>query len=995
VPPAPTFTASNPISGSNYNSPHLVGIAQAGTTVTIYRNSSCIGAPDAFGSDALFASTGLAVNVVDNTFTTFYATATDASSNVSACSSGFTFHEDSSAIEVPTITGSDPASPGASQTPTLMGNTQPGYNIKIYTNSICSGSPVATTTAATSSFQVTVSVGPNSTTIFYATASSGPNTSGCSPGLQYQHLGAMTNTPTETSTPTHTPTNTPTNTLTNTPTGTPTPSLGNYPNASVVLSGNTTVAPDAPPANTTNITVETSTSFVGGELTADPVTGVVRVTNARHANIAPGTYTVTVKAFGPGGTSTKTFLLTVTNGPICNKNAVFIPAPVREVPVINNPLSITIGDFNNDGKQDFVTPHYFTNKVTIHLGDGTGGFASPASPEVIVQNGPLVVGVADLNGDGNQDLAVSDSGSNAVSIRLGDGTGAFTLPPVPELSLNGADILAVGEFNNDGLRDLAVHCTSGIAIFLGTGDGGFVSAPAIPVGADQIGIGDFNNDGNQDLALAFGGTGSVYIRLGNGSGGFTAPAIPSYPIPGGAAGIAIGDFNNDGKQDFATSNGGTGTVSIRLGDGAGAFTSPAVPDVMMGGNVLTVTIGDFDRDGKQDLVSANTATTVALRLGDGSGGFTTPVISAVTGGNGPRNVSVGDFNGDGMQDLAIANAANDNDTVSIRLGACSWILGGTVTYGNAAAPPKYISNATVTGTGSPNVFTTTGAPGTDAGKYFLYGFGEGMPYTVSLSKTTGQNSITSNDAARIAQHVAGISLLPSDIARVTADVTGNNAISSQDAAKIAQFVAGLPFSPPNLTGQWRFYVPPGPTFPVGSSPTSRTYASVDANALNEDFVGLLLGEVTGNWVPGSARPRGPERNSPIYVDLPDIVSPAGKNVVVPVDIRGIADKDVVSYEFDLRYDPSVIQPVEDSVEIAGTISHGLNVVANPQKPGLLRVVMYGPLPIDHDGLLLNLRFSTVAGPGSISQLSFERIRFNEGESRVTATGGKVELTINQ
>jgi hypothetical protein len=147
-------------------------------------------------------------------------------------------------------------------------------------------------------------------------------------------------------------------------------------------------------------------------------------------------------------------------------------------------------------------------------------------------------------------------------------------------------------------------------------------------------------------------------------------------------------------------------------------------------------------------------------------------------------------------------------------------ISGTVTYGNASVPPKYISNVAVTGSGSPNVTTTTAPPGMFAGTYSLTGFGSGS-YTVSLSKTTGQNSITSNDAGRIAQHVAGTNPL-NTTQKVVADVTGNGAVSSNDAAKIAQYVAGLPFSPPNLTGTWQFYLPPGPTFPIGSSPTSRT-----------------------------------------------------------------------------------------------------------------------------------------------------------------------------
>ena len=67
------------------------------------------------------------------------------------------------------------------------------------------------------------------------------------------------------------------------------------------------------------------------------------------------------------------------------------------------------------------------------------------------------------------------------------------------------------------------------------------------------------------------------------------------------------------------------------------------------------------------------------------------------------------------------------------------------------------------------------------------------------------------------------------------------------------------------------------------------------------------------------------------------------------------------------------------------------MVVNPYEPGLLRVVVYGAMPIDENGVLLNLRFTSVGAAGSVSSLSFERIMFNEGEPRVLIADGRVEL----
>jgi len=315
-------------------------------------------------------------------------------------------------------------------------------------------------------------------------------------------------------------------------------------------------------------------------------------------------------------------------------------------------------------------------------------------------------------------------------------------------------------------------------------------------------------------------------------------------------------------------------------------------------------------------------------------------------------------------------------------------ISGTVTYGNAAAPPKYISNVSVTGTGSPNVSTTTDAPGVTAGQYVLTGFGAGS-YTVSLSKTTGQNGITSNDAARIAQHVSGTLVLSNDNQKVSADVSNSGSISSFDASLIANYAVAA--SPSGIAGTWRFFVPPGPTFPVASSPTSRTYPSVPGTLTGEDYIGLLMGEVTGNWAPSAARQanEGPEKRA--AVELPNLTAATETEVVIPVNVQGIANKDVISYEFDLRYDPAVIQPQADPVDLTGTVSRGLSAVTNAKEPGLLRVAIYGPMPVDENGLLLNLKFVAVGTPGSVSPLIWERWMFNEGEVAAILTNGQVEL----
>ena len=283
------------------------------------------------------------------------------------------------------------------------------------------------------------------------------------------------------------------------------------------------------------------------------------------------------------------------------------------------------------------------------------------------------------------------------------------------------------------------------------------------------------------------------------------------------------------------------------------------------------------------------------------------------------------------------------------------------------------------------------------GNYSLFGFGPGS-YTVTPTKTGGINTaINSFDAGKIAQHVAGISNLTGN-QFVVADVSGNGLVQSFDAALIARYVTSSPGA--GLTGTWRFFTMPNVPFPPGTTPTSRTYATVNSNIAGEDYTALLMGEVSGNWNNTGARPVGNRQSAVgssgpepgIGVMAPKMAALGGNEVVVPIAVDGVANKSIISYEFNLRYDPLVIQPLPDPIDVAGTVSRGLSFAANADEPGILRVAIYGPMPISDNGILLNLRFKAVGSPGSVSPLVWEKIMFNDGYPQTMATNGQVEIS---
>ncbi|MBX3291707.1 MAG: right-handed parallel beta-helix repeat-containing protein, partial [Acidobacteria bacterium] len=164
------------------------------------------------------------------------------------------------------------------------------------------------------------------------------------------------------------------------------------------------------------------------------------------------------------------------------------------------------------------------------------------------------------------------------------------------------------------------------------------------------------------------------------------------------------------------------------------------------------------------------------------------------------------------------------------------VIGGTitgnVTYGNALVgptPPRYIPDTVITGSGSPIVTANSDS----SGDYSLSGFGPGT-YTRSASKTGGvAGAISAFDAAAVSQHVVGLVTLNST-QQTVAEVSGSGGITSFDAALIARYSVSLPGT--GNTGNWIFTPSYGPT-------------TVYSNITGEDYVGLLMGDVTGNWGP--------------------------------------------------------------------------------------------------------------------------------------------------
>jgi hypothetical protein len=322
-------------------------------------------------------------------------------------------------------------------------------------------------------------------------------------------------------------------------------------------------------------------------------------------------------------------------------------------PVLAAILIVVLGFLSGDAASH--TPRF--HQVSIH-----------------VDRGPHWIAVADVNHDGNPDILVANAEAGTVSVLLGDRKGNFhNGPGTPIPAGHLPNDLGVADMNADGNLDLVIpnHQSPYVTILLGDGTGKFSPAPGSPFDVHSnphphgIAVADFDGDGKPDVATDSWGVNQIELMSGNGKGGLRLPGrfFPVGHRP--YERLRSADFNHDGHPDIVTTNLDDGTVSILLGDGKGGFAEAHGSPFAGGGKPWQVFVDDINRDGNADLViipyqrdiGSAAENGVTVLLGNGRGSFSPMSGSPLPLGEcrGANGVTAGDL-GSGKTAIAVACA---------------------------------------------------------------------------------------------------------------------------------------------------------------------------------------------------------------------------------------------------------------------------------------------------------------------------------------------------
>jgi uncharacterized repeat protein (TIGR01451 family) len=513
------------------------------------------------------------------------------------------------------------------------------------------------------------------------------------------------------------------------------------------------------------------------------------------------------------------------------------------VNAIGAPAFVTaIADFNGDGKLDVIVgAGGAIQTLRLLVGDGTGALSASGDP-VPVSSG-FFVEATDLDADGDHDLLTRSTAGDLVVLR-NNGSGVFA-SPATLLAGSIGTTLAVGDFNEDGRNDLVLaRSDARFTVLLGNGAGGFTAAgDFVTATAPRVRqLGDLNGDGHLDLGITEGNaiqaTARLTLRFGTGTGSFGSEVDISAGNTLSAT--APGDINGDGKVDLVSNHTPSSTIAVQLGNGLGGFGAPAHFAATAFSNPAP---GDLNGDGRLDIASGDEDGNIGVLLNN-CGQPTTDIGLSVTESKDPAN--------EGEEFVYTVTVANQSGNAAANVIVNSIIVtainstsapNATVTS-TTTGPGGDLTNSTFDGIHT-WTFPTVAADSSFTIEFRVRAHAGG---TVRLTSSAASNNTDTDASDNTVIESTTITAVGQDLVVSNTNDSGPGSLrqaistSNADAGDVDRIVFAIPSAGPHT-------IAPGSALPVITSPlvvdgtTQPGFAGaplIELNATSTGGVGLQI-----------------------------------------------------------------------------------------------------------------------------------------------------------